>query len=396
MVDFDGWEKIEPALGEGGQGIVYKARNPQRAARIRESSGYVTGALRTLQGVGPKPDIVDLMSRIVELGSPDPVESLGALKVLKLPDDTAEKAKARGRLDKEIAALGTANHPAVLKLLHSNLDKGFIVTEYHPCGTLDVHLDEYKGRALEALVAFRPLVQAVALIHKETLLNRHVQGAIHRDIKPENIFVGSDGRLVLGDFGIVLFKDGSGRLTETYERAGSRDWMAPWANTHHRLTLEAVNPTLDIFPLGKVLWCMISGRRSLDYWYFKRPQKGSSPSNNLEELFPDDVGMAVVNEILAACVVENEDDCIQSASKLLGMVDQAIARLRSSGIRPRGSVSWPWRVCGRGFYRKAPIDTSFQIQLSPMNVVNAKALAFVCDNEDCRHIEYFANWQSKF
>jgi eukaryotic-like serine/threonine-protein kinase len=97
----------------------------------------------------------------------------------------------------------------VLKLLHSNVADGFIVTEYHPLGTLAKYLANFRGRALSGLVAFKPLVEAVALIH--------AQGAIHRDIKPENIFVGSDNSLVLGDFGIVFFTDDARtRLTDVY------------------------------------------------------------------------------------------------------------------------------------------------------------------------------------
>jgi len=84
---------------------------------------------------------------------------------------------------------------------------------------LDGHLNRYKGRGLDALLAFRPLVEAVALIHKSH--------AIQRDIKPQNIFVAGDGHLVVGEFGIVLFKNAEGsRMTETYERVGTRDWMA--------------------------------------------------------------------------------------------------------------------------------------------------------------------------
>ena len=61
--------------------------------------------------------------------------------------------------------------------------------------------------------AFRPLAHAVSTLHKQDM--------VHRDIKTENIFVATDGRLVLGDFGIVFFKDGHGRVTETYEKVGT-------------------------------------------------------------------------------------------------------------------------------------------------------------------------------
>ena len=73
------------------------------------------------------------------------------------------------------------------------------------------------------------------------------------------------------------------RLTETYERVGSRDWMAPWANRGRRLA--DIDPTFDLFPLGKLLWAMVSGQRELPYWYWQDPE------HNLERLFLDAPGM---------------------------------------------------------------------------------------------------------
>ena len=106
------------------------------------------------------------------------------------------------------------------------------------------------ARGFGGLQAFRPLVEAVAMLHKADI--------IHRDIKTKNIFVAKDNRLVLGHFGIVFYRDGQ-RLTETYERVGARDWMAPWGLPEREVSPRRSYPPLDIFPLAKVLWSMISG-----------------------------------------------------------------------------------------------------------------------------------------
>jgi serine/threonine protein kinase len=379
MADFDGWEKIDPSLGKGGQGVVYKARSRERVAQIEDAESRINKELRKLPGNNPL-SIRDLAKFMAVAGGPDNIKDLGALKIFDIPADGSERAKELGRLDNEIVALRNISHPSVLKLLHSNIEKEFIVTEYHPLGTLDGHLKTFAGRALEALLAFRPLVEAVSLIHKRS--------AIHRDIKPKNIFIASDGHLVLGDFGIVLFKDAvSDRMTQTYDtQVGSRDWMAPWANTHRRLTFEEVNPTLDLYPLGKVLWCMVSGQPTLDLWYFNRCARGARPSNNIEDLFPGDPSMHVVNEILSKCVVEEEDNCIKSADELLHLVDQAVAFLRSPGLRPSGGVPWPCGVCGKGHYlpqgaRILELPGYPQMHLD----------VFICDNTACSHVELFWN-----
>jgi serine/threonine protein kinase len=178
MATYDGWETVEPPLGEGGQGTVHKARRPQRTEFIHQSSVRLADALRQINE-NPRIAYAGLAQLIVEIGSPDKTEDLGALKVFKIQGPSPARDKALGRLSMEVKALESIDYPAVLRLLHHNKDKNFIVTEYHPLGTLDAQLDKYRGRALEALLAFKPLVEGVGLIHR--------QGAIHRDIKTENI-----------------------------------------------------------------------------------------------------------------------------------------------------------------------------------------------------------------
>jgi serine/threonine protein kinase len=163
MANFDGWEKIEPPLGEGGQGKVYKARSPARAKHVRDALSSITSQLMSSGAGNPPRDAGGLAKLIVEAGGPDDVKDLGALKVFKIPTDPQERDKASGRLDREINALKNANNPAVLKLLASNLGEGFIVTEFHEHGTLADEITNYKGRALEALLAFSPLLKQFIL-----------------------------------------------------------------------------------------------------------------------------------------------------------------------------------------------------------------------------------------
>jgi serine/threonine protein kinase len=153
----------------------------------------------------------------------------------------------------QVEALQAMDDPALLRLLDADASASWMVSEYHPGGTLAEHPNLFKGKPLEALMAFEPLVSVVIKLHE--------LGLIHRDIKPANVFIASDGRLVLCDFGIVFWADDAhNRLTETYERVGSRDWMAPWANQGRRLA--DVNATFDVFPLAKVLWAWCLGSMS--------------------------------------------------------------------------------------------------------------------------------------
>lgn len=400
MVRYDGWEPLreegepgrERKLGSGGQGIVYLARSPQRVERLAVNARSMEGLIRQATANIHPPTwpaesvrkMEELAQEIVRLGSADPSEDLGALKHFAIPaDDKGEEARAIGRLESEVHALRTVSHPAVLKLLHANVAQRFIVTEYHERGPLQRNLSLYRGNSLAALEAFRSLVDCVHEIHK--------QGAIHRDIKPENIFVANSGNLVLGDFGIVFFESG-GRLTTTFERVGSHFWMAPWAYKNARLDFDEVKPALDIYPLGKVLWSMISGRNGFPFWEY------ATDDNNLETIFPDDPSMPLVNEILAKCVVRHEGECRYStALDLLSAVDNLIKQIRSRrGQRPDGAETWPCRVCGRGTYHLAsqsgagagPAALLMLAQISGASVGDRRPFKIsICDH--CGHAELF-------
>jgi serine/threonine protein kinase len=384
-LSYNGWEPIGDPLGKGAQGTVYKARSPQRVEERKRILDKIAHRIRQIGGIGNySKEVPELAKEIVNAGSPDESESLGALKVFHLPEgDSAERQKTIGRLQSEIKALQAAENTAILRLLDAShvADPPFIVTEYFPDGTLHDNLLRFKGQALRALEAFRPLVAAVAAIHEK--------GAIHRDIKPKNIFVGTDGRLVLGDFGIVFFQDVEGRLTQTYDRAGSRDWMAPWVNLEHRFALEEVNPTLDIFPLGKILWCMISGRHQLAFWYYDKPAQGSRPANNLKILFPDDPAMPVINSVLAQCVVEEESRCLQTAQKFLIEVDKAIAELRAQGQKSRDGSPWLCNVCEKGYYREPALRWYAHNFATDPDGHNAGTLVHVLFCDHCGHLEMF-------
>lgn len=393
MATYDGWEPLQDEkapqgkkrLGRGGQGTVYLARSPKWAEKRRATGKRVRDQLMLVHSDKYEP--IELAKCLLELGNPDPVENLGALKRFEIPaDDKDEEAKAIGRLESEIRALGNVSHPAVLKLLHSNLGQRFIVTQYHQRGTLDRNLNLYRGKVRLALEAFRALVDGVREIHE--------QGAIHRDIKAENIFVATSGNLVLGDFGIVFFPAGQGeRLTSTYERVGSPYWMAPWAYKNARLNLGQVQPALDIYPLAKVLWSMISGQNGFPFWEYNREE------NDLEKMFPHDPIMPLVNTVLAKCLVREERDCLPNAQKFQSEVDALINQIDARrGPRPDNAMTWPCRMCGKGTYRPATRSSGMAAHLRRQPLILAQISGgsvtdqlpfaiFVCDQ--CGHAELF-------
>ena len=341
-----GWEIVRELPG-GAQARVDVVRSPQRVAQLANDTKEVLSRLKV---VVPKlyevnvafehaDDVRQLGRALTVMGSDDPPSDLGVLKRFHIPDGDEGK-KAIGRFESEIDALRNISEPGIVKLLDSSIKNRWMVTEYHPSGDLGQHQDRFKGDALGALRSFRGLAAAVAAIHG--------QQRVHRDIKLANIFVASDGRLVLGDFGIVFFRDADGpRLTETYERAGTIDWMPPWTHTGERLEPDKLTPQCDVYALGKLLWCMMSGRRMLPREDWDKPRL------NLREQYPDQpAAMAVINQILETTVVDQQDKCVASASELLDIVDEALRLVERRAELVAKDADRPCRVCARGTYQK--------------------------------------------
>ena len=84
---------------------------------------------------------------------------LAALKELKIHDQ-----QAKDRFQAEVEALHVAQHSARLRLISSDIGESWLVSEYLPGGTLAKNPDLFKGKALDALKAFEPLVSAVVAL----------------------------------------------------------------------------------------------------------------------------------------------------------------------------------------------------------------------------------------
>ena len=292
----------------------------------------------------------------------------GALKVL-LPIEEGvgeDEEAALERMKLEFSALESVDHPALVKVLDSSLDEKWFVMEFLEGGTLSNHLDRYRGRVLDALTAFRPVVDAVAALHAKNI--------VHRDIKPDNIFVASDGRLVLADCGLAFRIENQDRLTRTLENVGTRDFQPGWSQG---MRLADVQPNLDLFSLGKVLWAMVSGTPKFPFWYFDRPP------NDLRHMFPDEPAVLFVHDVLRKCIVEFENETLlRDASELLAEVDAAIAAVSHGCQVPGRNAKMRCRFCGIGTY--SGVD-SFSIVGNLRT--NDERNYFTCGH--CGHVESF-------
>jgi serine/threonine-protein kinase len=178
-----------------------------------------------------------------------------AIKVL--PDALASDPVARARFDREARAVAALSHPNILDLHDVGSEGGssWVVTELLEGQTLKTRLEE-------GPLPWRRAVE-IALALAEGLEAAHARGVVHRDVKPSNVFLTTDGRVKILDFGIATLDDslgpGSGArdLTEPHAIVGTAGYLAP-----EQIRREAADARSDIFSLGCVLYEMVTGRRT--------------------------------------------------------------------------------------------------------------------------------------
>ena len=124
-----------------------------------------------------------------------------------LPPASIGDEQANKRLLREARAAATLDHPNICSI-HEVGDEGnqtFIVMQY------------VEGETLDAIIKRKTLdlsdVLNIAAQVADALAEAHAHGIIHRDIKPANVFIGNDGGLILGDFGIAFLPNLPERVT---------------------------------------------------------------------------------------------------------------------------------------------------------------------------------------
>lgn len=121
-------------------------------------------------------------------------------------------------------------------------DPPYYIMEYMERGSLAERIEQGPLPVAEAVDLFRYV--AIGLVHA------HGKGVLHCDLKPANILLDQDGKPRLADFG-------QSRLSHDQTPAlGTLFYMAP----EQASLTEAPNARWDVYALGAVLYCMLTGR----------------------------------------------------------------------------------------------------------------------------------------
>ena len=277
-----------------------------------------------------------------------------AVKVL--PSDFAADPDRLRRFEQEAQAAAALNHPNILAIYHIGDEDGapYIVSELLEGETLR---DRLRAGSLPVRKAVDYAMQVA-----NGLAAAHDKGIVHRDLKPENLFVTTDGRVKILDFGLA-------KLTRPEDSAPAGQHATVTAGTGAGMVLgtvgymspeqvraQPVDARTDIFSLGAILYEMVSGKRAFH---------GETPADTMsailrEEPPPLTAASAVVppalERVVRHCLEKNPYERFQSARDLKfdlseisspsstsssGQIAGASARPSSSTIRAdRAADDW--------------------------------------------------------
>ncbi|MBI3267606.1 MAG: protein kinase [Planctomycetes bacterium] len=271
---------VSPAQVEECVAIQRFAQNPLNLASVFLSKGYLNSdsveklshavevALRREQGPAPAvavPVTDPMLGRV--LGSEFRLTrklghggmgtvyladqlSLGRSVAVKVLSEKAfADPVALERFQREAHAAAHLQHPNIVQVFFFGEEAGqqFLAMEYIEGETLARKLR--RDRRLPA-VALLPIAAHVA----SGLAVAHRQGFVHRDVKPDNIFLGSDGAVKLGDFGLTRDLGSDASLSAPGQILGTPYYMAP-----EQAAGEKADARADLYGLGATLFHALTG-----------------------------------------------------------------------------------------------------------------------------------------
>jgi serine/threonine protein kinase len=176
-------------------------------------------------------------------------ERLHALVVAKiLRPDRVDEEGARAALAREARALGTLQHPAIVRCFEAVLDgaRPHLVLESLDGPRLSTLIRRFGPLAAEQLVPLGlELCSALAFMHNS--------GFVHLDLKPRNVIMAASPRLI--DLGIARSRQEIGALSAV---VGTDAYMAP--EQCRAVTIRSLGPAADIWGLGVTLYVAATGQ----------------------------------------------------------------------------------------------------------------------------------------
>ena len=262
--------EITAMLGEGGMGVVYRAKDLQLGREV-------------------------------------------ALKFL--PAEFAQDPERGAWLEREARLLASLNHPNIAQIygFYSNGESRALVMELVEGPTLAELLMTGIPAVEQSLLIAIQIVQALTAAHD--------QGIVHRDLKPQNIKLARGDRVKVLDFGLARRQAVTGSLlgdattlhnsTKAGTILGTVGYMSP-----EQVRCEQIDTRADIFSFGCILYEMATGERAfhrsnaIETLAAILHDKPEAPSRRRNELSPG------LDRVIARCLEKERSARFQSARDL--------------------------------------------------------------------------------
>ena len=251
-----------------------------------------------------------------------------ALKILT--ESGIGDPERQARFEQEARAVAALSHPNIVAIHSFGIDNGIAYAA----------IEWLEGQTLRDALAPGPFpVRRVLDLGAQIALGlaaAHDKGVVHRDVKPENVFITSDGRVKLLDFGLARIvsdaladltpETGSPLITRAGLLLGSVGYMSP-----DQVSGSPADHRSDLFSLGVVLFEMLTGHPP-----FRRDSVVETWNATLKEAPPPIATFTSgvppsLEHIVMRCMEKSPAERFQSARDLAFALSQVAA---PSGVLP--------------------------------------------------------------
>ena len=313
-------------VAQGGMGVVYKARQTS-------------------------------LNRIV------------ALKMIRAGELASDEDVQRFKTEAEAAA--KLDHPSIVPVFEVGDENG---QHFFSMGFVE-------GQSLQEVLKDGPFPprEAAALVKtlSAAVHYAHEKGIVHRDLKPSNVLMEAEGKPRITDFGLAKTTTEDSGMTATGQILGTPSYMPPEQAAGR---IEQIGPGADVYSLGAILYCMITGRP---------PFQAASVMETLKQVLeqepvsPRTLNPAVdrdLETICLKCLDKQASRRYDRAKALVVDLDHYLAG-RPILARPVGRPTRCWRWCKRNPIGATLIGLLFSVAIAgPAVALNQMRLSKEADD----------------